>query len=238
MPSLTLTTLATDATKYLMVLDAGGALSSTQLDDALAAANDMLDSWSSEQIMVPSISLETFALTGGTASYTIGSALTWNTVRPMVIEAAVHKNTMNAAPYDTPIKVVNAAEWASIDNRGQINQLIQFLFYDRAQTNAKVYVSPIPLGGSIELTLWKALTQFADKTTPITVPAGYPLAMKLALAMLLAPMYDMAPTDAMVKAYSDAMARVRALNASLLGVKPPAGQTDAATAPPTMIHTA
>lgn len=237
MPSLTLTTLAQDAAKYLMVLDAGGTLSSNQLDDALAAANDMLDSWSSEELMIPALSLETFALSAGVAAYSIGAALTWNTVRPMAIEAAVHVNTMYSSPYETPIKVVNAAEWAAIDNRGQSNLLIDYLFYDRAQTNGKCYVSPIPLGGNIQLTLWKALTQFTDKTTPITVPAGYPLPMKLALAMLIAPMYDLAPTEALTKSYMDAMARVRDLNAALMGRKPPAGQTDAATAPPSTIQT-
>ena len=237
MPSLTLTTLATDAAKYLMVLDAGGALSSAQLDDALGAANDMLDNWSSEELMVPSLSLETFTLVAGTATYTIGTGLTFNTARPLAIEAAVHKNTMYSAPYETPVKIVNAAEWASIDNRGQSNLLIDYLFYDRAQANAKVYVSPIPLGGNIELTLWKALTQFPDKTTAITVPDGYKLPMKLSLAMLIAPQYDMAPTEAMVKSTMDAMARVRDLNAALMGRKPPAGQADAATAPPSVIQT-
>jgi hypothetical protein len=237
MPLLSLTQLATDSAKYLGFLDAGATMSSSQLDDALIAANDMLDNWSSEEIMVPAVSLETFTLTAGVQSYTIGTGLTFNTTRPMAIEGAVHKNTMNAAPYDTPIKIVNASEWAGIDNRGQSNQLIDYLFYDRAQTSAKVYVSPIPLGGNIELTLWKALTQFADKTTQITVPFGYTLPMKLKLAMILAPMYDIAPTDAMVKNYLDSMATIRDLNAALMGRKPPAGQSDAATTPPSVIQT-
>jgi len=237
MPLLSLTQLATDSAKYLGILDAGGALSSSQLDDALLAANDMLDNWSSEELMVPALSLETFALVAGTQSYTIGTGLTFNTARPMAIEAAAHKNTMYSAPYTTPIKVVNAAEWAAIDNRDQSNLIIDALFYDRAQSNAKVYVAPIPLGGSIELTLWKALTQFADKTTQITVPSGYTLPMKLKLAMIIAPMYDVAPTDAMVKAYMDAMATIRDLNAALMARKPPAGQSDAATAPPSVIQT-
>ena len=237
MPSLTLTTLAQDAAKYLMVLDAGGTLSSAQLDDALAAANDMLDNWSSEELMIPALSLETFALTAGVNSYTIGPALTWNTARPLAIEAAVHFVTVYTGTLTSTIRVVNGAEWAAIPNRDQNSPLIEALFYDRATTGAKVYVSPIPLGGNVQLTIWKALTQFADKTTPITVPAGYPLAMKLALAMILAPMYDMAPTEALTKNYMDAMARIRDLNAALMGRKPPAGQTDAATAPPTMIQT-
>lgn len=236
MPLLSLTTLAEAATQYLMVLDAGGVLSAAQLAQALDAANDMLDNWSSEELMVPGLLLQTFALTANVGSYTIGPALTWSVAHPMAIEAAAHINTMNAVPYTTPIKVVNGLQWASIENRSSSNNLIEFLFYDR-QTTGKVYVSPSPLGGSIELTMWTALTQFANTTTQITVPNGYPLAMKLALAIVLAPYYDMAPTPALLKNAADAMARIRGLNAALLGQKPPAGQTDAATAPPTMIQT-
>jgi hypothetical protein len=237
MPTLTLTTLATDAALYLGILDSGGSLSSAQLQDALRAANDFLDNWSSEEIMVPGLLLQTFSLVAGTGSYLIGTGLTFNVTRPMAIEAAVHVNTMNGVPYETPIKIVNGAEWASLDNRAASNNIIDFLFYDRQIANAKVYVSPRPLGGSIELTMWTALTQFVDTTTAITIPFGYAQPMKYAMAMAMAPQYMMAPTEALVKNNMDSLARLRDLNAALLGRKPPAGQTEAATAPPSMIQT-
>lgn len=238
MASQSLTTVATAAAQYLGILDSGGALSTQQLNDALAAMNGVLENWSAEELMIPGLLLQVFSLTAGTASYTIGTGLTFNVVRPLEIEAAVHKNMMNGVAYDTPIKVINASEWASIDNRGQSNNLISYLFYDRALSNAKVYVSPVPLGGSIELTMWSALTQFADLTTAITLPPGYVLPLTYALAMALAPQYLMPPTEALVKNAMDATARIRDLNASLMGRKPPAGQTEAATAPPSAIQTA
>lgn len=233
-----LTTIATDALSYLGVLDAGGTPSATELAQALKTANGLLDNWSSEEIMIPGLLLQTFTLTASTASYTIGSGQTFNVTRPMAIEAAVHVNTLNGQPLETPVKVVNGLEWSALDNRGSDNNFIEYLFYDRQLTGAKVYVSPRPLGGSIQLTMWTALTQFADVTTPITFPPGYTLPFTLALGVALAPRYDMTPTDAMVKTLTDNMARIRDLNAALMGRKPPAGQTDAATAPPTMIQTA
>lgn len=48
--------------------------------------------------------------------------------------------------------------------------------------------------------------QFADSTTPITVPAGYPRAITLALALELAPQYDVEPTPALVKSAAEARA--------------------------------
>lgn len=229
--------MATDALSYLGILDAGGTPSATEIAQALRSANDMLDNMSSEEIMVPGLLLQTFALSAGVASYTIGTALTWNTTRPLAIEAAAHINTMYSNPLETPIKVVNAAEWASIDNRAASNLFIDYLFYDRAISGAKVYVSPVPLGGSIQLTTWTALTQFADATTTITFPPGYLQPLTYALAMALAPRYEVAPSDMLMKNYMDAMARLRDLNAALMGRKPPAGQADPATAPPSTIQT-
>jgi len=238
MPSpINLTTMATDALSYLGVLDAGGTPSATELTQALRTANDMLDNMSSEELMIPSLSLETFALVAGTNSYTIGTALTWNTARPMAIEAAVHYVTVYTGTLTSPVRIVNGIEWASIPNRDQNSPLIEALFYDRATTGAKVYVSPIPLGGNIQLTMWKALTQFADVTTTITFPPGYIQPITYALAMALAPRYEVAPGEILVKNYMDSMARLRNLNAALLGRKPPAGQTDPATIPPSTIQT-
>lgn len=236
--AISLTTIATDALSYLGVLDAGGTPSATELAQALRSMNDLLDNWSSEEIMIPGLLLQTFSLVAGTGTYIIGTGQTWNVVKPIAIEAAVHINTMNAVPFVTPIRVVNGAEWASIPNRSQSNNLIEALFYDRYGASVgNIYVSPIPLGGSVQLTMWTALTQFADATTTITLPPGYELPMTYALAMTLAPRYEVQPSDVLVKNYMDAMARLRNQNASLLGKKPPAGQTDTATAPPTMIQT-
>jgi hypothetical protein len=216
--------MATDALSYLGVLDAGGTPSATEIAQALRTANDMLDNMSSEELMVPALSLETFALTAGVNSYTIGAALTWNTARPMAIEAAVHNVAVYTASLTAPVRVVNGAEWASIPNRDQSSPLIEALFYDRATANAKVYVSPIPVGGTIQLTLWKALTQFADATTTITFPPGYLQPLTYSLAMALRPCSSSQRCAG--EEHDDAMARIRNLNAALLGRKPPAGQTE------------
>ena len=132
----------------------------------------------------------------------------------MAIEAAVHNVAVYTASLTAPVRVVNGAEWASIPNRDQSSPLIEALFYDRATANAKVYVSPIPVGGTIQLTLWKALTQFADATTTITFPPGYLQPLTYSLAMALAPRYEVAPSDVLVKNTMDAMARIRNLNAA------------------------
>lgn len=237
MPSVNLTTIATAAAQYLMVIDPGGTLSTAQLDQARRAANNLLDNWSSEELMVPTFRLQTFSLSANVGTYTIGTGQTWNTTRPVSIETAVHVNTLNGIPLVTPIKVINAAQFSGINDRDESQNFISALFYDRGYPTGNVYVSPRPLGGSIQIGTYDALTQFADNTTPINIVVGYQDAIEQMLAIKLAPMYDMAPGGPLVKMANAAMARIRDLNADLMGKKPPAGQTDADTNPPTMIQT-
>jgi hypothetical protein len=43
------------------------------------------------------------------------------------------------------------------------------------------------------------MPQFADNTTPLTLPAAYVRALVLSLAIELAPQYDVAPTPTLMK---------------------------------------
>lgn len=237
MATLTLTGLLTESLNALQILEAGGAanLSTQQLDDALIVANQLIDSKSQDPYMANSASVNPFALSSGTQSYNIGSGQTWNLVRPSDIVAAELKL---ANGYSAPVKIVNAVEWASIDDRDRSSYLVQNLFYDRGSpTIGLVRLSPIPLGGTMEIISWAAMTAFADKTTPITISPGYSRWLVLAFALEIAPSYGGAQiTPTLLQDYADATATLRNLNAGLFGNPPPMGQVAANTTPPGMIQ--
>lgn len=217
--SLSLTTVANAAAQYLGVLDSGEALSSQQLDDALAAANQMMDNWSSEGLFAVADVITSFSLSSGVQSYTIGTGQTINITRPVQIVAASFKNS--AGP-GGPIEVVNEREWAAIPDRQRLSYIIAKLFWDRGNPTGNVYVSPVPQGSTLsaEIHSFVPFTQFADKTTPITFQPGYARLIELGLAVELAPQYDMTPSPTLMANFADAAARVRKLNASLLGEVP------------------
>jgi hypothetical protein len=230
--TLTLTQALTAALQYLGVLDAGETPATQMLTDALPAMNNLLDNWSSEQVMIPGLLLQVFNLVSGTQSYAIGSGQTFNVAQPMAIIAAELLNTMNAISFATPVEVVNALKWGQIADRNQSNSIVKYLFYDRSRSaTAKVSLSPVPLGGTLELTMWVPLTQFADATTPITITPGYFRVIELGLAIEIAPQYDVTPSQTLMQNYADALARVRNLNAELVGSEPAAGQVLASSTP-------
>lgn len=207
MATVTLTALATAAVEDLGVIDAGGTLSASQLAQALAAANTMLDNWSSQKLLVARSLLQSQAYTAATQSYTLTA---------LKVEAA--HNVLAAGP-SNKINVLNAEQWSALPDRQRQSYLVENCFYDRAATTPKIYFSPIPVAstGSAELTLWVAHAQFVDATTAYTLLPGYQQLMQFGLAMVLAPKYGRTPSPQLKENYQQALAAVASLNASLFG---------------------
>lgn len=230
MPSLSLTSIATAAAQFLNILDPGGALSAQQLTDALAFTNALLDNWSSEGLMIPSTTIYSGSFVANQQTLTIGvggDIVTTAVNRPMAIISAALKLP---AGVGKEIKIVTAQQWAAIEDRQSNSYGVKYLYYDRGQASNKgtMYFAPTPLGGSVELVCYQPLTQFADTTTPVTIPPGYERLLKYGCAMEMAPQYSV-PIPASVQAnFADAMARVRRLNSTLYGPPSPAGDVLAA----------
>lgn len=205
MATRTLTVMANAAVQFLGALDSGAALSAQQVADALAAANDMIDNFSNEELMIIQAVKVSVNYISGTQSYALGT-------RAVKIGSA---HSILAAGPSNEIKVLTAEEWAAIDDRQSSSYKVQYCFYDRGSATGTIYFSPIPLGGSAELELWQALAQFVDATTPLTLLPGYAEVMTLSLARILAPQYDVPITEALEKTHQEAITRLRGLNADL-----------------------
>ncbi len=223
MATMTLTDCANSAGRFLGIIDSGGSLSNQQLLDAQEAINNLIDNWSSDRLMALSALVADFAVTGAT-SYAIGTGAAWNTPRPSAIEAATYLLSANGGVLALPLRVLNANDFSSLPDRRSTSVVAKALFYDRGNPTGNVYLAPVPLnGGSVELVMWSAMTQFPDLVTAITVSPGYSRMLQLAAAVEMAPQYDVTPTPALIENYTDALARVRQLNAEILGPEPPAG---------------
>lgn len=220
--SITLTALANTAAQFLGSLDSGEGLSNQQLLDAQAAANDMLDNWSSDGLFALSDVVTQWNLAGGVQSYSIGPGQAINITRPVKIQAASFINPLGPGG---PVEVLNEGAWAALPDRQRQSYIVQNLFWDRGNPTGTVYLSPVPLGVMRgEIHTWQPLAQFPDLTTAVAILPGYLEMMKFGLAIVLAPQYDMTPSATLQSLFSDAAGRVRRLNASLLGEVPPESQ--------------
>lgn len=112
-----------------------------------------------------------------------------------------------------------------------MNNQPRYLFYDRGNPTGTIYLAGAPQSGTVQLVTWTALSQFADATTPLTMPPGFARVLQLAAAIELAPQFETAPSERLLADHADAISRWRQLNASILGPEPAGGIATPAAAP-------
>ncbi len=182
--SETAQTLIKAALRAINAIASGETPTAAEMADGLEALKIMLRSWSSENIMVYSISQDTLTMTGA-SSYTIGSGGDANTTWPVEIKGAVVDTI-----YD--LRIIGEARYRSL-KRGELGSTAQYLYYNPAYPLGVLY--PYPVGGSsMVIDSLKALTDPATLTASVAFPTSYDAAIKWNLALELAPEFGREPS--------------------------------------------
>ncbi len=193
--------------------------------DGLVKLNQLLDSWTAEQLAIPYLAVESFPLTGA-ESYTIGSGADFSTVRPLSIKAAYVKTTAGASQQ---ADVVGATQWAQVRDRSRTGLFVEVLSYNPGWPVGTIYVSPKPASGTLELHSYKPLTTFAGLDINVDLPPGYDRALIFNLAVDLAPQYGRDAKVVLGQA-QQSRAAIAQLNATTLGQPAEVEPTPAAEA--------
>jgi hypothetical protein len=173
-----------DAYRALGVLRPGQRTSPDGYEDAHGLLNDIVDSWNTEALMIPSLRRSVYPLMAGVGSYTIGPGGTLSGERPQrVVSAGLVSCGCGCGCADRGCnRLVLAGNW--YDDCGASGIRVDHAFPD-----AGVEINPPPtVGQSLALQYWQTLTAFSDLETPQAFPPGYALALRWALAQQLAPM--------------------------------------------------
>ena len=145
------------AFKKIGVIAAGELPNSDESADALQTLNALMESWSAEQVTVYQILNFTGALVAATATYTIGAGATFNTSRPLKIEAAgiiTHDGLRHE------MKIIGVTDWGKIEEKTLTGKLPKVLYNDNAFPLATLNVWPVPnatgSAPTLDLYLWRA----------------------------------------------------------------------------------
>jgi hypothetical protein len=218
MATLTATAAITAALQLLGVLDSGGAPSTAQKDDGLLYLQNMVDNANDDPKMAISSTVVTQSLSGA-SSYTLGTRYS------KLLAASVDMSN----GVGMPVRVIqDSGTWYNLVDRLSTSPLVQYVWYDRAASSPKVYVSPVAASGTLNLTVPTPITNFSDLTTPVTMLPGYELWIKANLADILASTYGMATPKSVTDELTRALTIINSLNAELL--------TPSAPVPPVQQH--
>jgi hypothetical protein len=154
----TVTQLIHSSFRLIGAIASGETLETAELNDAFASLNQMIASWSDEQLSVFHIRMDTFSLTGA-PSYTMGPAGVFSAARPTRVVAA----RASSGNHGRGLKLIDVNRWTQLLERGGAVNLPMKAYVDYAYPLATVYLWPVPLAGTvIELYTLQEYTSFPD----------------------------------------------------------------------------
>lgn len=190
----------------------GGSLSSAEQAHYLNKFNAFLDSLATERLLVPYITTDSFSLSAGTSSYSIGTGATVNTARPVKLLGAYIRQSDNT---DIPIKVIELDNYSEIVNKLQTGAWPEVVYYDggfSATSSGTLVFAPVPTStATVFLNSQKQFASVSTVTQDVQLPPGYQRMIESNFAIECSPgLID--PPAALVKIARDSRAAVKGIN--------------------------
>lgn len=207
-------TLISSSLRLVGVLASGETASAAEANDALAALNDLIDSWSTQNGLIPNKVREVFPLVVGQQTYQMGTgAADFNTTRPIKIENALIQLTGNSPVLEIPMRNLTKDQYAGIILKTITSTFPLHMYADGAYPLDNINVYPVPSAAcSIVLYSWKPLTELAALTSSLSLPPGYQRALRYALAIELAPEFGKQVPEAVIAIAEQAIADIKRIN--------------------------
>lgn len=215
-------TIINNSLTSLNILDAGGAPSASESTDLLAELNTMVDGWSTDETLIPSIATAQFALTANQNPYPMGPAANspFNVARPVRIDRAVMVATVGSGKTRRVLQIVGSTVYFAHGDLATAGTTADELYVDwgEASGDLNLYLHPVPSCPTntwLELQTWNPIGAFALGTN-VTLPPGYQDAIQQALSYRCLSRYGAAvqpaTAEVVIALGETAEKRIRALN--------------------------
>jgi hypothetical protein len=197
--------------RLIGVLASSETPSSDEANDALESLNQMLSSWSTENLVIYQKVREEFSLVANTASYTWGTGGTFNSSRPIEVLSA-NLEIQGTDPQEIPLKILTLKEYAALSLKEATSSYPQCVYFDGAYPLLGVTFWLVPT--DTEKAVFYSLKPFSTLTlsTELSYPPGYEKAIRYNLAIDLAPEYGRQPDALIMQQAMDAKASIKRKN--------------------------
>lgn len=181
------------ALRLLGVLAEGETPSAATSQDALAALNQMLDSWSTERLSVYATQDQVFTWPSGQTKRTLGPTGNFVGNRPVLLDDATYYKAPSGVSYG--IKFINQDQYNGIAVKTATSTFPQVIFVNETFPDVEMYVYPKPTQDlEWHFISVQELTQPALLITTLSFPPGYMRAFAYNLAMEIAPEFGVEPS--------------------------------------------
>lgn len=207
--------LIASSLRLIGVLASGETPSGPESADALVIAQQMIDAWQAERMMIFTITISEFPLVPGQQTYTLGAGGNFNIPRPARIERMSIVNLNNPAqPLELPLEMLTEQQWQEIIPVKLIQSTLPQRVYDDGAfplRNLNYWCIPtVPVNTRIYG--WTAINTFPDLVTDVTFPPAYLKAIRYNLAVDLAPEFGREVPPAVAAQAIQTKAIIKSLN--------------------------
>lgn len=179
--------LITSALKALGVMGQSDDLENEQATDGLNALNEYLASISTERGMIYALDKQSYTLSAGTGSYSIGSGGDFDTDRPIAIGEHGYLSTGGV---DYPLRCFTRKEYNWIENKSTQDRPSE-LYYDPDYPLGKIYFNYTPdQAYTLKIDVHAPIGSISTLDTTIVLPPEYAALIKWNLAEWIAPDYE------------------------------------------------
>ena len=205
--------LISAALRRMGALSTGEVPSADEAQDGLDLLNDLLETWSLENLLVLAQTMTTKVLTASQQSYTVGSggdiAIDW----PVQIEHAALRVTTVTPVFDLPLRVLNAQDYAAISIKALTSTYPEAVWLQTLFPLATLWLYPVPTQANT-LVLWTRgiVANWATLDTNVNLARGYRRAIINNLAVDLSPEHGRAVTPELAALALESKAVVKRSN--------------------------
>jgi hypothetical protein len=180
--------------RLIGVLAEGETPSSETAQDALAAMNQMIDSWNTERLAVFSTIDQVVTWPPGSRSRTFGPTGDIVGTRPVMIDDSTYfRDPANGISFG--LKLINQQQYNGIAVKTVTSTYPQVLWVNMTYPNIEMYVYPVPTKVlEFHIVSVQELSQPATLSTDLAFPPGYLRAFRYNLACELAPEFGVEPS--------------------------------------------
>jgi hypothetical protein len=200
------------ALRLIGQLAEGETPSAATSQDALAALNQMIDSWNTERLSVFSTQDQVFSWPPNVLSRTLGPSGDFVGNRPILIDDATYFIDP-ASGISYGIKIINQQQYDGIAVKTVTSTYPQVIWINMDYPNISMYVYPKPT----KVLEWhfisvEELTQPATLTTTLSFPPGYLRAFRYNLACEIAAEFGVEPSPQVKRIAMSAKRNLKRIN--------------------------
>jgi hypothetical protein len=200
------------ALRLLGVLAEGETPSAATSQDALAALNQMIDSWSTERLAVFSTQDQVFSWPPGAISRTLGPTGDFVGERPILVDDSTYfRDPSSGISYG--LKLINQQQYNGIAVKTVTSTYPQVMWVNMEYPDIYMAVYPVPTKVlEFHIVSVKPLTAPANLATVLAFPPGYLRAFRYCLACELAPEFGVEPSPTVMRVAMTSKRNLKRIN--------------------------